>query len=106
MKRSIPKRSRCPTLKSPQSTSSATLSMATGTTRSHLGEELIDLFFYGQFLRLHSLRWQSRPACIAAMGFLAQAWQASSIRGHGLARLGDSAPTVRVVPDAGAGIRV
>src|SRR5262245_41437803 len=50
MKRSIPKRSRCPTLKLPQSTSSATLSMATGTTRSHLGEELIDLFIYGQLL--------------------------------------------------------
>src|SRR5215510_15165807 len=54
MKRSIPKRSRCPTLKSPRSTSSATLSMATGTTRSHLGEELIDLFIYGQLLRFSS----------------------------------------------------
>src|SRR5262245_61635434 len=52
MKRSIPKRSKCPTLKSPRSTSSATLSMATGTTRSHLGEKLIDLFIYGQLLRL------------------------------------------------------
>src|SRR5262249_28604741 len=50
MKRSTPKRSRCPTLNSPQSTSSATLSMAIGTTRSHLGEELIDLFIYGQLL--------------------------------------------------------
>src|SRR4029450_11158304 len=50
MKRSTLKRSRCPTPSSPRSTSSATLSMATGTTRSHLGEELIDLFIYGRLI--------------------------------------------------------
>src|SRR5215470_14396639 len=61
MKRSTPKRSRCPTLSSPQSTSSATLSMATGTTRSHLGEEQIDLFIYGRLLtrRWCSFGWRS-----------------------------------------------
>src|SRR5262249_18448780 len=62
MKRSTPMPSRCQTLSSPQSTSSATHSTATGTTRLNLGAEQIDLLIYGRLLRRLPPGLQRKPA--------------------------------------------